>query len=84
VEKVMIISRRIVAAAVVCLFVFFGTTFLFAAEPVSAPQMSFNSGTVQGTVTDSSGAVLPNASVTISNPVSGFQSIVKTDSNGFF
>jgi hypothetical protein len=42
------------------------------------------SGTVSGTVKDPSGAVVPNATVTIQNPVSGFQQAVRTDANGAF
>ena len=42
------------------------------------------SGTVSGTVKDPSGAVVPNAIVTIENPVSGFEQAIKTDANGRF
>jgi Carboxypeptidase regulatory-like domain len=42
------------------------------------------SATVAGTVTDPSGAVVPNATVTIQNPVSGYTETVKTDSSGGF
>jgi hypothetical protein len=42
------------------------------------------SGTVSGTVTDPSGAVVPNATVTIQNPVSGFLKTARTDSKGDF
>jgi len=42
------------------------------------------SGTVSGTVTDPSGAVVPNATVTIQNPVSGFLESAKTDAKGDF
>jgi hypothetical protein len=43
-----------------------------------------NSVVVSGTVTDPSGSVIPGASVTIYNPVSGFQRTVSTDAKGGF
>ena len=39
-------------------------------------------GTITGTVTDSSGAVIPGATITIENPVSGLKRSVKTDAGG--
>src|ERR1700751_323286 len=43
-----------------------------------------NSGTINGTVTDPTGAVLPNAKVTIANSVSGYTRTQTTDSAGHF
>lgn len=43
-----------------------------------------NSGTVSGTVTDPSGAVVPGASVEINNHVSGYKRTAKTDASGQF
>jgi hypothetical protein len=43
-----------------------------------------NSGTISGTVTDPSGAVIANATVTIHNVVSGFERTTTTDSSGDF
>ncbi len=40
------------------------------------------SGNIQGTVTDSTGAVLSNAAVTIQNPISGYQQTTQTDASG--
>ena len=45
---------------------------------------SGNSTTVTGTVTDPTGAVVPNATVELRNPVSGFQRSVVTDRAGRF
>jgi hypothetical protein len=42
------------------------------------------SGKVQGTVVDPSGATIPNATVQIENPVSGYVRQAKTDTNGSF
>jgi hypothetical protein len=43
-----------------------------------------SAGTVNGTVTDPSGAVIPGATVTIHNPVSSYQRTASTDSSGGF
>ena len=45
-------------------------------------QSAGNSGTIYGTVTDPTGAVIPGASVTIENPVSGYSRHTTTDSTG--
>ena len=47
-------------------------------------QSGGNSGSVNGTVQDVSGAVVPNAKVEIRNPVSGFDRTVVSDSFGRF
>ena len=47
-------------------------------------QMGGNSVNVGGTVTDQSGAVIPGATVTIHNPVSGFEASATTDASGNF
>ena len=46
---------------------------------VSASAQSGNAGTVRGTVTDPSGAVVPNASDPSANEVSGFDQTTTTD-----
>jgi hypothetical protein len=50
----------------------------------SRAQSVGNSGSVSGTVTDPTGAVIPNAKVEIRNPVSGFDRSTVTDSAGKF
>src|SRR5215470_9140775 len=50
----------------------------------AAAQSAGNSGSIMGTVTDPSDAVIPNATVKISNPVSGFDRSTQTDSSGKF
>jgi hypothetical protein len=61
---------------------FFLLLFLFPAFPTLHAQS--NSGTVTGTVTDPTGAVIPGATVAIQNPVSGLQRTATTDSSGRF
>ena len=53
----------------------------FPALTVSAQTVS---GTILGTVTDSSGSVIPNAKVTIVNEGTGLTRNVQADSNGEF
>jgi len=47
-------------------------------------QSAGNSGSINGTVVDSTGAVVANATVEIRNPVSEFDRSTKTDSSGRF
>jgi hypothetical protein len=51
---------------------------------LSASAQSGNAGVVRGTVTDPSGAVIPNATVRITNAVSGFDHTTSTDALGQF
>jgi hypothetical protein len=57
--------------------------YLFSALAFTALAQS-NSGSVSGVVTDPSGAVVPGATVTIENPVSGYLRVAKTDATGHF
>ncbi len=50
----------------------------------SAAHAQSNSGSMTGTVADSTGAVIPGATVTIANAVSGYTRKQKTDSAGHF
>jgi Carboxypeptidase regulatory-like domain/TonB-dependent Receptor Plug Domain len=47
-------------------------------------QSAGNSGSINGAVVDSTGAVVPKARVELRNPVSGFDRLIKTDSSGKF
>src|ERR1700733_3204669 len=63
------------------------TVILLAAllQAVACPlfaQSAGNSGTIAGTVTDASGAVIPGTTVTIENPVSGLNRTATTDASG--
>jgi hypothetical protein len=55
---------------------------IFAA--LGAPAQSGNAGAVRGTVTDPTGAVIPNATVNLTNAVSGLDRSAVTDSLGQF
>ena len=47
-------------------------------------QAQSTSGTITGSVTDATGAVVPGATVTILNPVSGYTRTAKTDGSGSY
>ncbi len=55
-----------------------------ALAAVSACAQAGGAGTVSGTVTDPSGAVIPNATVRLSNGVSGFSRTTTTNATGEF
>ena len=57
---------------------------LFLATCISHAQSSGNATSVNGTILDPSGAVIPAANVEIHNPVSGFDRSVTTDASGQF
>jgi Carboxypeptidase regulatory-like domain/TonB-dependent Receptor Plug Domain len=62
-------------------FVFLLFPFLLL-SPAMYLQAQTAAGTITGTVTDASGAVIPGATVTIENPVSGLSRTAKTDASG--
>ena len=68
--------RRGIFAAFAIIFSF-GISGLFAQSAGSA-------GTIYGTVTDTTGAIVPGAAVTITNPVSGLSRTEKSDSDGHY
>jgi hypothetical protein len=70
-----LIQRASFATFLICVFSSFSTILA---------QSAGNSGTIYGTVTDSTSAVIPNASVSVENPVSGYSRQAKTDSAGHF
>jgi hypothetical protein len=61
---------------------FLGLTVLVSLGSVSARAQSL--ATIVGTVTDPSGAVVPSARVTVSNPLKGFVRHLETDSAGAY
>src|ERR1051326_7560540 len=71
-------TPKLVAAAImlfVAAFVFLSATPLLA-------QATISTGSIQGTVTDPNGSVVPGAKVTISNRATGQSSVLSTNSNG--
>ncbi len=65
--------RRVAVLAALCL-----------AVTVAGAQSAGNSGSINGSVVDPTGAVVPNATVEIRNPVSGFDRSTTTDDSGKF
>ncbi len=63
-------------------FRLFAFLWLFIVVSALMAQSGSTSGTVIGTVTDGSGAVVPNAKVTILNPVSGYVRSTTSDQAG--
>lgn len=57
---------------------------LFSSFSVLSYGQSGNSGTIRGAVLDPTGAVVPNATIEIVNPVSQYRQTAKTDSQGNF
>src|SRR4051812_34128731 len=58
--------------------------FMVVTERTAQAQSAFNSGSVTGAVTDQTGALIPGAVVTITNPVSGVTRTQTSDGNGNF
>jgi len=69
-------QRRVIYALFVILFTF-SSAALWS-------QSAGNAGTVVGTVTDATGAIVPGATVSIENPVSGYSRVTTTDSSGHY
>ncbi len=66
------------------LFILFVSLWAVTLPAVVLGQGLGSAGTVKGTVTDPSGAVIPGAIATITNPVTGFTRTASTDSSGGF
>jgi hypothetical protein len=65
------------------IFALFGILLAYGALAAVA-QSSGNAGAINGTVTDTTGAIVPGATVSIENPVSGFSRTTTSDSSGHF
>src|SRR5882762_2193644 len=79
----MILNRRLLSARPVAIDV--AVSFLFLVCVVSAgAQTSRIGATLQGTVTDSSGAVIPDVKVILRNTLTNQGRTVATDERGFF
>lgn len=62
--------------------VFFSVLSILFLSQAAFPQSAANSGTIEGTVTDTTGAVIPGAQVTVENPVSRLSRSAVTDATG--
>jgi hypothetical protein len=60
------------------------TTGLLTCNMAFGQAVSVNGGSIQGTITDASNAVINNATITISSPETGFLKTLQTDSAGFY
>ena len=61
---------------------FFSLFLLVAGLLVSSPVLAQSTATLQGTVTDAKGAVIPNATVTVRNRSTSFERTAQTDTDG--
>jgi hypothetical protein len=61
---------------------FFPLVLLVAGLLVSSPVLAQSTATLQGTVTDSKGDLVPNASVTVRNRSTSFERTTQTDTDG--
>jgi hypothetical protein len=50
----------------------------------NAQAISTNGGSIQGTITDPSGAVIPGVKITISSPETGYTKALTADAAGFY
>ncbi len=60
------------------------TTFVLTQPSLFAQVVSTNGGSIQGTITDASGAAVPGASVQVSSPETGQNRTLKTDGSGYY
>jgi hypothetical protein len=81
-KLVSILFRLISASSLLCLCLATSSLLLWPAGGLA--QSTGNAGSINGTVTDPTGAVVPGATVEIHNPVSQLTRSTKTDSSGTF
>src|SRR5580698_1229496 len=65
------------------IFAIFAIIFSFSISGLWA-QSAGSAGTIYGTITDSTGAIVPGATVTITNPVSGYSRSATSDHEGHY
>lgn len=70
----------IATALLVALFV----TVVSRPANVYAQAISVNAGSIQGTILDQSGAIIPNAEIVISSPETGYRHTLHTDKSGLY
>jgi Carboxypeptidase regulatory-like domain len=64
--------------------IFIGSCCLLCYSSVLTAQSLGSAGTIGGTITDPSGAVIGQATIDIRNPISGYKQTTKSDSAGVF
>jgi hypothetical protein len=79
----MILACRSSSVRHVVIGIAVSLTLLFCAADVAA-QASRVGATLEGTVRDTSGAVIPNSKIALHNPLTNQSRTVKTDEQGFF
>ena len=62
----------------------FVVLLMLSISGIAMAQSEATTGRITGTVKDSQGAAVPNASVTVSNPSDGFSQSLTTNENGEF
>src|SRR5437868_12459296 len=67
---------------IVFVFLILGT--VFSTSAVNTLAQGLSAGTVTGVVVDPNGAVVPNATVTIANSITGFTRVANTGPDGTF
>jgi hypothetical protein len=67
-----------------CFIAFVSLSFAAHPSPRALAQSAGNAGTITGSVTDPTGAVVPGSTVSIQNPVSGYARSTETDGSGRF
>src|SRR2546425_10816461 len=66
------------------LFAFLAIVSVFALSSAPANAQALSAGTVSGVTLDPNGAVVPSATVIISNPITGYKRTTNTDTDGSF
>ena len=62
----------------------FLTLFAFASTVSFGQAISANGGSIQGTISDPTGAVIPGATIVIADPAIGYTHTLESDSSGFY
>jgi outer membrane receptor protein involved in Fe transport len=76
-----IMKRTRIHRGIACLILF---ALIVALGPISIHAQSTTQGAIAGTVVDQSQAAIPNATVTIQNPSTGFSMQLVSDTSGYF
>src|SRR5579871_348614 len=81
-EKISAVDAPCHRSQMVALFAL--ALLALAATPRLLAQSLGNAGTIEGTVLDASGAAVPNATVTIHNPITNYRQSTTSDASGSF